>query len=237
VLWEAQPIWRLACEAALLDVGPRGGRAWLKLMAHHNETFCLDGKRSSPAKACRSALLLSNLSVAVDGPSRSVANASVSMGFNPPHSFVQRTITWLTEFCQLTINDLDLVSRMEIAVAELVENVVKYGMTANARVDVALEHRGSVVYLRIETRNAAPPEDIERAVELLTEIRDSKDPVAYYDQLILAVAPVRTKGVSGLGLARIRAEGELELDFRVDGNMLTICVETPIGAAETPKPC
>jgi hypothetical protein len=95
-------------------------------------------------------------------------------------------------------------------------------------VDVALEQRHGGLYMIVETTNSAPERHIERAVELLTGIRDSQDPVAFYDQLILAVAPTREVGVSGLGLARIRAEGELHIDYRLEGDRLTIFAETQI---------
>jgi len=161
-----------------------------------------------------------------------IAHARVSMALSPPTSFVQSVVCWLTHLSQLTTQDLEMQSRVRIAVAELTENVIKYGRRGSQRVDIALEQRRGQLYLRIETRNSAPERDIGRAVELLSQIRDSVDPIAYYDQLILSVAPTRTPGVSGLGLARIRAEGELELDYRVEGDVLTISVETPIGARE-----
>jgi hypothetical protein len=162
------------------------------------------------------------------GAPRRIAHAFVTMTPSPPHSFVQNAIGWLTEFSQLTVRDQDMAARVRIAVAELTENVVKYGREQGARVDVALEQRLGGLYLIVETTNSAPERHIERAVELLTGIRDSEDPVAFYDQLILAVAPTRDVGVSGLGLARIRAEGELDIDFRLEGDRLTIFAETPI---------
>lgn len=159
---------------------------------------------------------------------RRIAHAFVTMTPSPPSAFVQNTISWLTEFSQLTVRDLDTASRVRIAVAELTENVVKYGQRQGARVDVALEQRHAGLFLIVETTNSAPERHIERAVELLTEIRDSADPIAFYDQLILTVAPTREVGVSGLGLARIRAEGELSVDYRLAGDVLTIIAEMPI---------
>jgi len=161
-----------------------------------------------------------------------IAHARVGMALSPPASFVKSVISWLTHLSQLTIQDRDMASRVRIAVAELTENVIKYGRTGSQRVDIVLEQRRGQLYLRIETTNSAPERDIGRAVELLSQLRDSVDPIAYYDQLILSVAPTHEPGVSGLGLARIRAEGELELDFRVQGDVLTIFVETPIGAQQ-----
>jgi hypothetical protein len=156
-----------------------------------------------------------------------IAQASVRM-VTPPSNFVKSVICWLTTVSQLTLRDREMASRVRIAVAELTENVVKYGRAGNARVDIALQQRRGRQYLRIETRNSAPERDIARAVELLSELRDSPDPVAYYDQLIRSVAPTSEPGVSGLGLARIRAEGELHIDFHVDGDVLTLSVETSI---------
>ena len=138
-------------------------------------------------------------------------------------------IRWLTEFCHLTLKDLEMVARLRLAVNELVENVVKYGMQPNVRVEVELERRGQRTVLRLSTKNSAPPACMQKAVELLTEIRDADDPIAYYDRLVRESAP-RT-GVSGLGLARIRAEGDLELDFEVVGDELRISVEAPVDTA------
>jgi hypothetical protein len=174
--------------------------------------------------------MIEQLSSGVGAPRR-IAHAFVTMTPSPPSAFLQNAICWLTEFSQLTVRDQDMAARVRIAVAELTENVVKYGRNQGARVDVALEQRGGALYMVVETTNSAPERHIERAVEILTGIRDSEDPVAFYDQLILAVAPTREVGVSGLGLARIRAEGELHIDYRLEGDRLTIFAETPIAGS------
>lgn len=152
------------------------------------------------------------------------------MASGSPHAFVQRTIRWLTELSRLYVVDADMESRLRIVVAELTENVGKYATGGKATVSVTIEQRDEQVYVRVETSNSAPERDIERAVALLSQIRDANDRVFYYDQLVKSVAPTRVPGVSGLGIARIAAEGQLGLDYRVEGDVLTIRVETPIGA-------
>jgi anti-sigma regulatory factor (Ser/Thr protein kinase) len=158
-----------------------------------------------------------------------MASAAVFLAFEPSSAFVQRVIRWLTDFCQLTLADLELVARLRLAVSELVENVVKYGMQPNVRVEVELVEREGAAILRLGTHNRSSPEYLARAVELLSELKDAPDPLAYYDRLVRESAP--KLGVSGLGLARIRAEGELELDFKVVGDELSIWVEAPVDAA------
>jgi anti-sigma regulatory factor (Ser/Thr protein kinase) len=158
----------------------------------------------------------------------------VFLAFEPSQGFVQRVIRWLTDFCHLTLQDLEMVSRLRLAVNELVENVVKYGMQPNVRVEVALEQRADTTVLRLSTRNSASPEYLAKAVDLLTKLRDAEDPVAYYDQLVRETAP--QQGVSGLGLARIRAEGDLELDFEVVGDELRISVEAAVDTERLSSP-
>jgi hypothetical protein len=55
------------------------------------------------------------------------------------------------------------------------------------------------------------------------ELRAATDPIAYYDRLIRATAPVL--GSSGLGLARIRAEAGLDVDCSVSGREVSIVVQ------------
>ena len=47
-----------------------------------------------------------------------------------------------------------------------------------------------------------------------------------YDRMIEESAPL--EGVSGLGLARIRAEGGLDFDYTIEGDELTLIVTAPV---------
>jgi hypothetical protein len=165
-----------------------------------------------------------------------MARAAVFLAFEPSPAFMQRVIRWLTDFCQLTLADLEMVARLRLAVSELVENVVKYGMQPNVSVEVELIEREGKPLLRLGTRNRTSPEYLERAERLLSQLKSADDPVAFYDSLVRESAP--RVGVSGLGLARIRAEGELELDYKIEGDELWIWVEAPVDgltAASRPK--
>jgi anti-sigma regulatory factor (Ser/Thr protein kinase) len=153
-----------------------------------------------------------------------IAKASVVVSFPPTQRFVSGLVRWLTDFCVLSSEDTETISRLQMAVNELVENLVKYGNAENVTVEVELDQVDGSSVVRVRTRNTASPERLEHVVRLLTDLRDTPDPIAYYDQLILESAP--RAGVSGLGLARIRAEGDLNLDFEVVGQELSVAIET-----------
>lgn len=155
-----------------------------------------------------------------------LAHASVYLAFEPSQRFVRKIVQWVTDFCEMSLQDMDVVSRVHMAIHELAENLVKYGASDSVRLDVEVERVGGGSVLRLRTRNHAAPERLAEAVRILQGLRDAVDPVAYYDQLVLESAP--KEGVSGLGLARIRAEGDLDLDFEVDGNQLCIVVEAKL---------
>jgi hypothetical protein len=57
----------------------------------------------------------------------------------------------------------------------------------------------------------------------------AKDPAAFYDRLI--EESIAHKGVSGLGLARIRAESGFDFDYTIEGDELTLVVSGVV-----PKP-
>jgi len=162
----------------------------------------------------------------------SLARASVYLAFEPSQRFVKKIVQWITDFCEMSLQDMDVVYRVHMAIHELAENLVKYGTSSSVRLDVEVERVGDGSVLRLRTQNSAAPERLAEAVRILTGLRDAVDPVAYYDELVLASAP--KEGVSGLGLARIRAEGDLDLDFEVDGDQLCIVVEAKL-PDEVPK--
>src|SRR5690606_11023730 len=161
-----------------------------------------------------------------------LARASVELCFEPSERFVAEIARWVTDFCRMTLEDLELASRLHLAVYELAENLVKYGSGHTVSVDFEVCRSELGVLLRLRTKNRSTPERLHDAVELLTRIRAAEAPVALYDRLILESAPREDR--SGLGLARIRAEGELELDFSRDGDELSIVVETRVTPGARP---
>jgi hypothetical protein len=151
-----------------------------------------------------------------------IARAALSIEFEPSQPFADGLIRWLTQFCELTLEDVEAASRAQMAVNELVENVVKYGMNPSVGVEVELERLANSSVLTLRTKNRTTPERLAATINLLRALEEAPDPVAYYDQLVVASAP--KADVSGLGLARIRAEGDLDVHYEVHGDQLCLSV-------------
>lgn len=59
-------------------------------------------------------------------------------------------------------------------------------------------------------------------------MRDAEDPELFYQQM-MRYSVEQPEG-SGLGLARIRAETEMSLEARAEGDELEICARTTVAA-------
>ena len=150
------------------------------------------------------------------------ARTAVSFSFERSDSLAGKIANWLMDFCQMTINDLETTSRLHLAAHELVENMLTYGNSPEVAFEFALEPGEGQSVVSLCATNSAPPEQIREVSRRVSELRAAGDPVAYYDRLIRSTAPLA--GMSGLGLARIRAEAGLDVDCRVRGPEVSVVV-------------
>lgn len=154
----------------------------------------------------------------------------IELRFPPKRAFVTRIATMVRQFCRELIGDGDGLSRVNMATHELVENVVKYSIGGMCELRVELRLEGPVPVVSIETANDVGGEALEALQQLLVALQQTPDPVAFYDRTIRASAN-RRHG-SGLGLARIRAEGEMQLSHRVAGGRITIRAESLLAGTQ-----
>jgi hypothetical protein len=134
----------------------------------------------------------------------------------------------VSDFCQIGLRDLDISSRFHMAAHELAENITKYSTASRVSLEVELAETGGVHTLSVRTKNQAAPDRLDELRARLEELKTTQDPMGLYDRMIEQTAPL--EGVSGLGLARIRAEGGLDFDYRINGNELTLVVQAPVPA-------
>lgn len=154
------------------------------------------------------------------------------LNFRPNFALVTVVRRFVSEFNRRFLTDPDS-SRVALATHELLENAVKFSedgaTTIRMEILEAVEYRKLV---RVVLRNRAAPMHIEAVQRILASVATSESPSRFYQQLLVKRAKVKD-GSGGLGLARICAEGEMEVTCSVEGNTITIEASTTIeeGAA------
>lgn len=120
------------------------------------------------------------------------------------------------------VGDPDAVFRISMTAHELLENAAKYAVGERAVLRVVLRPGGpdEQAEAHIALTNDTTPAHVERLRERVHALANAPDPFAVYQALMRAGTANRDE--SGLGLARIRAEGEMSLGLEVVGSRVTI---------------
>jgi hypothetical protein len=147
------------------------------------------------------------------------------VAFCPTQSLVSAISRLVSDFCRQGLQNVDISSRFYMAAHELAENMAKYSSGAAASLEVELSEQAGAHLLTLRTKNQASRARLLEVEKRLVEIKGAADPAQLYDRLIEETAPL--SGVSGLGLARIRAEG-LIFDYQIRDDELTLIVQEPV---------
>lgn len=144
------------------------------------------------------------------------ANAYVELNFRPNVQLVSVVRRFVSEFYQRTLGDPDGSSRVALATHELLENAVKYSKDGETTIRIEVSSADTTPRtVTILLRNRAEDSHIAAIREIVDGVAAATDAFAYYQQLLIAKAK-RREG-SGLGLARICAEGEMKIALEVHG--------------------
>ena len=123
------------------------------------------------------------------------------------------------------LSDPDASSRVALAIHELLENTLKYSTDGEASLDVALDQADGSRTVEIRSSNRASPAQLGELCSRIDALRDLDDPMALYVSMMAESA--RRNG-SGLGLVRIRVEAEMQLEYAIDGDQVTIKCSSPV---------
>ncbi|HXT96200.1 MAG TPA: hypothetical protein VN853_07860 [Polyangia bacterium] len=113
------------------------------------------------------------------------------------------------------LDDEDAVFRVAMTAHELLENAAKYASDGKARLEVEVSPRGDDAVVRVVVTNTSTQEHIDNLGACYAEMNAESDAMAHYFTLMRRNA--RVGAVSRLGLARVRAEGEMEIEVDING--------------------
>jgi hypothetical protein len=157
-------------------------------------------------------------------------SAAIRLDFVPDMRLIWRTSRYVRDFYGNVLADPDACARVMLAAHEMLENAAKYSTDGQGCLEVEVVERAGQCFVQIRTRNRAAPESLTELRRFFDESGRVADATALYDQMIARTAQ-RTEG-SGLGLARIRAEGEMTLDYSIAGDEVTLVAETAVRLRE-----
>ena len=163
----------------------------------------------------------------VPPPNRVSSGVPGEMGFDlcidPNPRFVSVVRRFVEAALDRLVADREAVFRISMSAHELMENAAKYsiGNRTVLRVNYQRAEDGARVSLYLS--NETTPEHIDRLRVRVQAISDAVDPFGHYQSLMRQNA--RAVDESGLGLARIRAEGEMDLGLEVRGNTVALMAD------------
>jgi hypothetical protein len=119
----------------------------------------------------------------------------------------------------------DDVSRVAMATHELLENAIKF--SSDGSTSLCVEVGGSKI--TITTRNRAKPADVAELQQIAKDLASTLDPMLYYLEQMRRT-PMKA---GGLGLGRVAAEGEMQIELVLDGDTVQVRAEAMLTPRKT----
>ncbi|MRG97706.1 hypothetical protein [Polyangium spumosum] len=150
------------------------------------------------------------------------------LSFQPNVELISIVRRFVSDFYDRMIEDRDTVSRMALATHELLENAVKYASDGATFLSITFEPGETTSTVSIRLVNRADAEHIAAVAAIFEEMSRHDDPFSHY-QVAMARSAKRKVG-SGLGLVRVRAEGEMTMSHTIEDDRVTILAQTTVRA-------
>lgn len=144
--------------------------------------------------------------------------------FRPSASLIHVVRKFVSDFYEQLLQDSDAVSRVALSTYELLENGVKYSLDGATALSITVDRHAprSVVVIRLQNRAAG--EHIQALREVFDEMAKYPDAFTYYQ--VAMERSAKKKVGSGLGIARVRAEGEMHMSYSVEDDRVCIVAQT-----------
>jgi hypothetical protein len=144
--------------------------------------------------------------------------------FRPNIRLVSTVRRFIGEFYERVLVDQEVASRLALATHELLENAVSYSTDPETSIRIEVDKEK----LTIKTWNRSTYERITELRCLLDDLTSAETPEKFYQQMLEKTLG-RPDG-SGLGLARVRLEADMNLAYEIDQDRVCILATTTIGS-------
>lgn len=151
------------------------------------------------------------------------ADAWIELAFSPCVRQVSTVRRFVISLCDNLLDDADAISRIALTTHELLENTVRYSLDGKMALRIEVRRREGATIVGIQTKNRASQENAEALARLLEEMAEAPDANEYY--LTLMKRSARRSDGSGLGMGRIRAEGEMQVSCTIEGDVVALRAE------------
>ena len=152
------------------------------------------------------------------------ASSVLRLTFRPTTSLISSTRRFAGDILGSVLRDPDSTSRIALTIHELLENTLKYSTDGHALLDVTV---GDLIdgrrRVQVTARNRATPEQARDLGLRIHALAEAQDPMELYVGLMRDSAQ---RSGSGLGLARIRVEGEMQLSCALEGDAVIVSAFT-----------
>lgn len=144
--------------------------------------------------------------------------------FRPNVELISVVRRFVSSFYEHILSDRDATSRIALATHELLENATKYSTDGETTIRIDVTATCDAIRIRIWNRTGAENLRVLRAC--FDEMMQFPDPFVYYQRLMERTA--KRKEGSGLGLARLRAEADMDLTCEIDDDRVCIVADTTV---------
>jgi len=153
-------------------------------------------------------------------------SATMQIRFTADERCLRHVRLSIVSFLMVMAEDRDLASRVAMTAAELVENAVKYTSQNPIRFNLTATSEPEAWEVKVETRNAASPEQMAELKRVFETVSKGEGLDAY--MTALREVPDKREGQSQLGLARIRYEGQMQLGCTLEGDNVVMSAHTRV---------
>jgi hypothetical protein len=147
----------------------------------------------------------------------------VELSFAPSLALVTIVRRFVITFFDLVLTSPTWSSKLAVTVHELLENACKFSTDRDSYVRIDVHKTPSFSEVTIETRNLASSDNCRTLEALFAEMAAIVDPMTFY---LARMEHSLGSPQSQLGLARVRAEADMALSYRVEGDRVSIVATT-----------